>query len=86
MRLLLWLLVFLHLLGCGEGIFKDDSVEPTATEPAEEYRVPTITIKRLEGERIEERPAASGRDNYMATSCRPCSGERRNRSCKYSKC
>ena len=27
MRLLLWLLVFLHLLGCGEGIFKDDSVE-----------------------------------------------------------
>ena len=60
MRLLLWLLVFLHLLGCGEGIFKDDSVEPTATEPAEEYRVPTITIKRLEGERIEERPTARG--------------------------
>ena len=38
MRLLLWLLVFLHLLGCSEGIFKDDSVEPTATEPTEDYR------------------------------------------------
>ena len=60
MRLLLWLLIFLHLLGCSEGIFKDDSVEPTATEPTEEYRVPTITIKRLESERIEERPTARG--------------------------
>ena len=60
MRLLLWLLVFLHLLGCGEGIFKDDSVDPAATEPAEQYRIPTITIKRLESERIEERPAAVG--------------------------
>ena len=71
MRLLLWLLIFLHLLGCSEGIFKDDqtllmvvnatciAVEPTATEPTEEYRVPTITIKRLESERIEERPTAS---------------------------
>ena len=26
---------------------------PTATEPVEQYRVPTITIKRLESEKIE---------------------------------
>ena len=31
---------------------------PAATEPSEEYRVPTITIKRLESEKIEERPTA----------------------------
>ena len=60
MRLLLWLLISLHLLGCSEGIFKDDSVEPTATEPAEEYRVPTITIKRMESEKVGQRPAAVG--------------------------
>ena len=51
MRLLLWILIPLHLLGCSEGIFKDDSVGPTATEPTEKYRVPTITIKRLESEK-----------------------------------
>ena len=73
MRLLLWLLIFLHLLGCSEGIFKDDSVEPTATEPTEEYRVPTITIKRLESERIEERPTARERKlhgDFMQTLLR----------------
>ena len=60
MRLLLWLLIPLHLLGCSEGIFNDgDDGRPT-TEPAEEYRIPTITIKRLESERIEERPTARG--------------------------
>ena len=59
MRLLLWLLIPLHLLGCSEGIFNDnDDVRPAATEPSEEYRVPTITIKRLESEKIEERPTA----------------------------
>ena len=61
MRLLLWLLVSLHLLGCSEGIFNDnDDATPTATEPVEEYRVPTITIKRLESEKIEERPRVRG--------------------------
>jgi hypothetical protein len=35
MRLLLWLLIPLHLLGCSEGIFNDgDDGRPT-TEPAE---------------------------------------------------
>ena len=59
MRLLLWLLIPLHLLGCSEGIFNDNNdVGPAATEPSEEYRVPTITIKRLESEKIEERPTA----------------------------
>ena len=59
MRLLLWILIPLHLLGCSEGIFNDnDDVRPAATEPSEEYRVPTITIKRLESEKIEERPTA----------------------------
>ena len=60
MRLLLWLLLSLHLLGCSEGIFSDDDAKPTAAEPTEEYRVPTITIKRLESEKIEERPAVRG--------------------------
>ena len=60
MRLLLWLLVSLHLLGCSEGIFSNDDATPTATEPVEEYRVPTITIKRLESEKIEERPTVRG--------------------------
>ena len=61
MRLLLWLLIPLHLLGCGEGLFNDnDDVRPTAAEPTEEYRVPTITIKRLESEKIEERPTVRG--------------------------
>ena len=59
MRLLLWLLIPLHLLGCSEGIFNDnDDVTPAATEPSEEYRIPTITIKRLGSEKIEERPTA----------------------------
>ena len=58
MRLLLWILIPLFLLGCSEGIFKDDSVEPTATEPTEEYRIPTITIKRLESEKVGQPPAA----------------------------
>ena len=60
MRLLLWILIPLHLLGCSEGIFKDDSVGPTATEPTEKYRIPTITIKRLESEKVGQRPAAVG--------------------------
>ena len=60
MRLLLWILIPLHLLGCSEGLFKDDSVDPTATEPAEEYRIPTITIKRSESEKVGQRPAAVG--------------------------
>ena len=59
MRLLLWLLIPLHLLGCSEGIFNDnDDVRPAATEPSEEYRVPTITIKRLESEKVGQPPAA----------------------------
>ena len=60
MRLLLWLLIPLHLLGCGEGIFGDDDAKPIAAEPAEEYRVPTITIKRLKSEKVEERPTVRG--------------------------
>ena len=60
MRLLLWLLIPLHLLGCSEGIFNDgDDGRPT-TEPAEEYRIPTITIKRMESEKVGQRPAAVG--------------------------
>ena len=59
MRLLLWFLILLHLLGCSEGIFKDnDDVRSTVAESTEEYRIPTITIKRLESEKIEERPTA----------------------------
>ena len=58
MRLLLWILIPLHLLGCSEGIFNDNDDGGVTTEPAEEYRVPTITIKRLESEKIEERPTA----------------------------
>ena len=58
MRLLLWLLIPLHLLGCSEGIFNDNNDRGATTEPSEEYRVPTITIKRLESEKIEERPTA----------------------------
>ena len=61
MRLLLWLLISLHLLGCSEGIFNDnDDVKSTTAEPTEEYRVPTITIKKLESKKIEERPAVRG--------------------------
>ena len=60
MRLLLWILIPLHLLGCSEGIFSDDDAKPTVAESTEEYRVPTITIKRLESEKIEERPAVRG--------------------------
>ena len=60
MRLLLWLLLSLHLLGCSEGIFSGDDAESTAAEPTEEYRVPTITIKRLESERVEEHPTVRG--------------------------
>ena len=60
MRLLFWILIPLHLLGCSEGIFKDDSVDSTATEPVEEYRIPTITIKRSESEKVGQRPAAVG--------------------------
>ena len=60
MRLLLWILIPLHLLGCSEGIFNDgDDGRPT-TEPTEEYRIPTITIKRLESEKVGQRPAAMG--------------------------
>lgn len=60
MRLLLWLLIPLCLLGCEGSIFDDDDdVRPT-TDPSEEYRVPTITIKKIEGEKIEERPAVRG--------------------------
>ena len=58
MRLLLWLLIPLYLLGCSEGIFNDNDDGGATTEPSEEYRVPTITIKRLESEKIEERPTA----------------------------
>ena len=43
MRLLLWVLISLHLLGCSEGIFSDDD-KATVAESAEEYRAPTITI------------------------------------------
>ena len=59
MRLLLWLLIPLCLLGCEGSIFDDDDVRPT-TDPSEEYRVPTITIKKIEGEKIEERPTVRG--------------------------
>lgn len=59
MRVLIWILIFLNLLGCGESIFDDDE-EPAATEPVEEYSVPTITIKRLESEKIEEAPTVRG--------------------------
>lgn len=60
MRLLLWLLIPLCLLGCEGSIFEDDDdVRPT-TEPSEEYRVPTITIKRSESEKIEARPTVRG--------------------------
>jgi hypothetical protein len=59
MRLLLWILIPLLLLGCSEGFFKDNNdVRPTAAESTEEYRIPTITIRRLESEKIEERPTA----------------------------
>ena len=60
MRLLLWLLIPLYLLGCDGNIFDDDDVRPTDTDPSEEYRVPTITIKKIEGEKIEERPTVRG--------------------------
>ena len=61
MRLLLWILIPLHLLGCSEGIFDDnDDVRPVDTEPSEEYRVPTITIKKIKSEKIEERPTTRG--------------------------
>ena len=59
MRLLLWTLI-LHLLGCSEGIFNDDDDGRPTTEPTEEYRIPTITIKRLESEKVEERPTVRG--------------------------
>ncbi len=55
----MWLLIPLCLLGCEGSIFDDDDVRPT-TDPSEEYRVPTITIKKIEGEKIEERPAVRG--------------------------
>ena len=58
-RLLLWTLI-LHLLGCSEGIFNDDDDGRPTTEPTEEYRIPTITIKRLESEKVEERPTVRG--------------------------
>ena len=58
MRLLLWFLIPLHLLGCSEGIFDDNNdVRSTTTEPTEEYRIPTITIKRLDSEKVGQRPA-----------------------------
>ena len=61
MRLLFWLLIPLCLLGCDESIFDDgDDVRPADAEQSEEYRVPTITIKRLESEKIEERPTVRG--------------------------
>jgi hypothetical protein len=60
MRLLLWLLIPFCLLGCDGSIFDDDDVRPTITEPSEEYRVPTITIKKLESEKIEEHPTVRG--------------------------
>lgn len=59
MRLLLLLLIPLHLLGC-EDFFDDSDDRPTVTEPAEEYRIPTITIKKLESEKVEERPTVRG--------------------------
>lgn len=60
MRLLLWSLIPLCLLGCEGSIFDDDDdVRPGDTE-SEEYRVPTITIKKIEGEKIEESPAVRG--------------------------
>lgn len=60
MRLLLWFLISLCFLGCDGNIFDgDDDVRPT-TDPSEEYRVPTITIKKIEGEKIEERPTVRG--------------------------
>lgn len=60
MRLLLLLLIPLHLLGCSEGIFSGDDDKATVAESAEEYRAPTITIKRVESEKIEERPTVRG--------------------------
>ena len=61
MRLLLWILIPLCLLGCDGNIFDDDDdVRPADTDPSEEYRVPTITIKKIEGEKIEERPTVRG--------------------------
>ncbi len=60
MRLLLWFLIPLCLLGCEGSVFDDDDdIRPT-TEPSEEYRVPTITIKRSESEKIEARPTVRG--------------------------
>ncbi len=40
MRLLLWLLIPLCLLGCEGSIFDDDDDVRLTTEPSEEYRVP----------------------------------------------
>ena len=59
MRLLLWFFIPLCLLGCEGSIFDDDDVRPDDTE-TEEYRMPTITIKKIEGEKIEESPAVRG--------------------------
>ena len=60
MRLLLWLLIPLHLLGCSEGIFNGNDDRGATIEPTEDYRIPTITIKRIESEKIEERPTVRG--------------------------
>ena len=48
------------MLGCSEGIFNGNDDRGATTEPTEDYRIPTITIKRIESEKIEERPTVRG--------------------------